>query len=98
VDQGETLRVATLVLYEWWRGKRTADDIAAQEALCPASVAVPFGPEQAALAARLYRRLGRPRPRVVDLAIAACAITDEAGLWTLNPGDFRDIPDLRLVS
>jgi len=35
---------------------------------------------------------------VIDLAIAACALTHEAALWTLNPEDFRDIPGLRLAS
>ena len=33
----------------------------------------------------------------MDLAIAACAIVREAALWTLNPGDFKDIPGLRLA-
>ncbi len=38
----------------------------------------------------------RPRSREVDLAIAACALTQGAALWTLNPRDFSDIPRLRL--
>jgi predicted nucleic acid-binding protein len=33
----------------------------------------------------------------MDLAIAACAIGHGAGLWTLNPDDFRDVPGLVLV-
>lgn len=97
VEEGETFGLSALVLYEWLRGPRSADDLAAQEALCSSAGAIAFGPEEAALAARLYRRLRRPRARVLDLAIAACAITHEAGLWTLNREDFRDIPDLRLV-
>jgi predicted nucleic acid-binding protein len=32
----------------------------------------------------------------VDLAIAACAITWDAELWTLNLGDFADIPGLKV--
>ncbi|HTT61316.1 MAG TPA: hypothetical protein VMG35_05730 [Bryobacteraceae bacterium] len=38
----------------------------------------------------------RARGREVDLAIAACALTREAALWTLHTADFEDIPDLHL--
>ena len=48
-------------------------------------------------AARLYRSVRRPRGRAIDLAVAACALTAGAALWTLNPGDFADVPALRLV-
>jgi predicted nucleic acid-binding protein len=48
------------------------------------------------LAAKLYRTLAGARQRVADLAIAACAVTHGAALWTLSPDDFRDIPDLTL--
>jgi len=34
---------------------------------------------------------------VVREAVAACALTNGAALWTLNPKDFSDIPGLRLV-
>ncbi len=37
-----------------------------------------------------------PRGSEVELAIAACAITWDAELWTLNLVDFDDIPDLRV--
>jgi predicted nucleic acid-binding protein len=43
-----------------------------------ARAALPFGAEEA--------------------AIAACALARKAELWTLNPGDFRDISGLRLTS
>ena len=29
--------------------------------------------------------------------VAACALTQDAALWTLNSQDFRPIPDLDLV-
>jgi predicted nucleic acid-binding protein len=45
----------------------------------------------------LYRKVPRPRGREIDLAIAACALTQDAALWTLNPSDFADIPGLELV-
>ncbi|MGC9949622.1 MAG: hypothetical protein ABSF64_24920 [Bryobacteraceae bacterium] len=44
----------------------------------------------------MYQSLHRGRGREIDLAIAACAITHEAALWTLHAADFKDIPGLRL--
>jgi len=97
IDRRERVLLSTLVLYEWLRGPRFPEEIEAQEALFPAAAAVAFGPEEAALAADLYRALRRPRGRELDLAVAACAITHGAALWTLNRKDFGDIPDLRLL-
>ena len=66
------------------------------EFLLPSDTAIPFGPREAALSARLYRSITRPRGREIDLAIAATAILRDAELWTLNPRDFAGIPELRL--
>lgn len=97
LEQGERILVSALVLYEWLRGPRREEEVAAQEALFPAASAVEFGPEEAVVAARLYQSVERPRGRELDLAIAACALTHEAAFWSLNPRDFRDIPRLRLL-
>ena len=97
VDEGHRLILSTIVLYEWWRGPRTRAELAGQQELFPPEAAVRFGVEEAVLAARLYREMPRARGREVDLAIAACAIANAAAFWTLNPGDFRDIPGLRLI-
>ncbi|MFI5381853.1 MAG: type II toxin-antitoxin system VapC family toxin [Tepidisphaerales bacterium] len=94
--EGERILLPALVLYEWLRGPRLVEELAAQEALFPASSAIPFGPEEAIVSADLYRAVRRPCSREVDLAIAACAIAREAQLWTLNIDDFRDVPGLRL--
>jgi predicted nucleic acid-binding protein len=96
IERGERILIPSLVLYEWLRGPRLPEEIAAQEALFPGEAAVPFGSQEAAMSAKLYRSLRRPRGREIDLAIAACAISREAELWTLNAADFRDIPNLRL--
>ena len=96
IEEGERLLLPSLVLYEWLRGPRRSEELQAQEALLPREEAGPFGPEEAALAARLYTEVRRPRGREMDLAIAAAAMTHEARLWTLNPDDFRDIPGLEL--
>jgi predicted nucleic acid-binding protein len=94
--EGEKLLLPTLVLYEWLRGPRLREELAAQEALFPAKSAIPFGPEEATVSAGLYRAVKRPRGREIDLGIAACALVRGAHLWTLNPADFRDVPSIRL--
>lgn len=94
IERGERLVLPTLVLYEWWRGPRRRAELAAQEALFPSETALPFGIEQAQIAARLYGSVKRPRGREIDLAIAAHAISRDARLWTLNPNDFDDLPGL----
>jgi predicted nucleic acid-binding protein len=97
VSEGDRIAISSLVLYEWRRGQRTRAELAAQESLLPLEDVVSFGPAEAARAAELYRQLTRPRGREIDLAIAACALAHGAGLWTLNPADFKDIPGLTVV-
>lgn len=96
IEAGERLIVPTLVLYEWLRGPRLPEELEAQEALFPSNGGVAFAAAEAAVAAGLYASVDRPRGREIDLAIAACALTRDASLWTLNPGDFRDIRGLTL--
>jgi predicted nucleic acid-binding protein len=97
IEAGKRLALPTLVLFEWWRGPRRTEELAAQEALFPAETSLPFGAPQAETAARLYRSLRKPRDREVDLAIAAHAISRDASLWSINVADFADVPGLRLV-
>ena len=97
IARGERILFTALVLYEWLRGPRREEELAAQEALFPGAAAVAFGPSEGSLAAELYRTVRSPRGREIDLAIAACALTHRAMLWTLNPRDFSDIPRLRLL-
>jgi predicted nucleic acid-binding protein len=95
--EGHRLAISSIVLYEWLRGPRSRAELAVQEDLFPRDRAIPFGPAQAAIAARLYLTVKRPRGREIDLAVAACALQDGAALWTLNGADFRDVPALRLI-
>lgn len=97
IDRHERLALSSIVLYEWLRGPRLPEELLAQEALLPSIAAVPFGPGEAAIGAALYRTVKRARGREIDLAIAAVALAHGAAFWTLDPEDFRDIPDLRLV-
>lgn len=96
LNRGHRIRVPSLVLFEWWRGPRTAGELATQEALFPSEQAVAFGHKEAVLAADLYRTISRPRARAVDIAIAACTMANHARLWTQNIRDFEDIPGLEL--
>jgi predicted nucleic acid-binding protein len=97
VEEGHRVAISSIVLFEWLRGPRTRAELAAQEALLPREDAVSFSAAHAGLAADLYAKVAKPRGREIDLAIAACALDQGAGLWTLNAADFRDVPGLRLV-
>lgn len=97
VADGERIGISSIVLFEWWRGPRTKGELEVQEALLPSRTAAPFATAEAALAAEIYVRLGRPRRREIDIAVGACAIVQGAALWTLNPRDFADIPGLELL-
>lgn len=97
IQNGERLLLPALVLYEWRRGPRLDQELAAQEALLPSSDALAFGTAEAEVASDLYRSISRPRGREIDLAIAAHALLLEATLWTLNRDDFQDIPGLDLA-
>ncbi len=96
VADGVRLAVSSLVLYEWRRGPRVEVELAIESALLGPDAVVDFGEAEARLAAALYRKVKRARGRERDLAIAACAVSRSAQLWTLNPRDFQDIPGLDL--
>ncbi|GIK76644.1 MAG: hypothetical protein BroJett022_03340 [Actinomycetes bacterium] len=96
VEAGERMLMPALVLYEWLRGPRLPEELAAQDALLPAAAALPFGPVEAAAATELYRSASEPRGREVDIAIAAHAIVRDAPVWTLNVADFEDLAGVAL--
>jgi len=96
IEEGERICMSSLVFYEWLRGPRIPQELAAQEGLFPAEKTVAFGATESQIAARLYRSLRRPRGREIDLAIAACALAHGATLWTLNRADFEDVAGLAL--
>lgn len=99
IARGERIQLSAIVLYEWLRGPRQPDELNDQELLFPRDAAVAFGAAEAARAARLYAQVARARVRgrEIDLAIAACAMSYGASLWTLNREDFADITGLILV-
>ena len=93
-EEGHRLSISAIVLYEWLRGPRTRAELACRR-ICSRGAAVTFGAAQAAVAARLYGAVKRPRVREIDLAVAACALHDGSALWTLNPRGFSRSPALR---
>jgi predicted nucleic acid-binding protein len=94
VGDGHRLGVSALVLYEWRRGPRTEIELAIEASLLGPEVVVAFGEVEARLAADVYRKVRRARGREVDIAVAACSMSQGARLWTLNSPDFDDIPGL----
>ena len=96
-ERGDRPVISSIVLFEWLRGPRTYAELTLQEELLPRDQALPFGTAEADAAARIYTRVRKPRGREMDIAIAACTLVHGGALWTLNPEDFRDIPDLRLI-
>jgi predicted nucleic acid-binding protein len=96
VADGIRLGVSSLVLYEWRRGPRIDEELALEAVLVGPDAVTGFGDLEARVAAEVYRRVRRPRGRELDIAIAACALTQDATLWTLNHDDFHDIPGLHL--
>ena len=98
VSASDVLTCSTLVLFEWLRGPRQEIELSTFWRFFDASSLRPFGAAEAATSAALYRDLARARQRQADLAIAACAMEDDATLWTLNAADFEDIPGLKLYS
>ena len=92
----DVVTFSTIVWYEWLRGPRTDEERQAVDAFFASDVLAVFGRREATRAAELYRRVKRARDRQADLAIAACAIEQQARLWTLNRRDFIDVPGLEL--
>lgn len=94
---GQRLAIPALVLFDFRLGPRHPAELASQEELFPSAAALPFAAEDAALAASLYHSLPPGRMGAMALAIAACALRQEAALWTLDREAFTAIPGLVLA-
>ena len=76
------------------RARRIARLSAVEATFDPLPVSVEVARVWGQLAAAVVRRGGNPRPRQIDLAIAATAHVEGVPLLTENVGDFQIIHDL----
>jgi predicted nucleic acid-binding protein len=90
------IQMSAVAWYEFSRGPRTPEQLAAARSFFFEDGIVGFSEELAAGAAESFRRLGSPRRRAADLAIGATAVALEAVLLTRNARDFAGIEGLRL--
>ena len=93
IEGGERLLLPSLVLYEWLRGPRRAEELRPRKRCsrrrAPSVLPRPRAPRSSTSrspAAAVGRSTSRSRP----------APHGGARLWTLNPRDFRDLPGLEL--
>jgi predicted nucleic acid-binding protein len=90
------LQISAIAWYEFSRGPRTPDQLAAARSLFGDDGIVAFSEELAVEAAEVFRRLGSPRRRAADVAIGVTAAASDAMLLTRNKRDFAGIEGLRL--
>lgn len=83
---GESFCASAIVWYEFLCGPVDSTHVSTMRAVVRSIL--PFGPEQAREAARLYNGTGRRRRLRVDAMIAASATTHSVPLATSNTVDF----------
>jgi len=90
------LEMSAVAWYEFCRGPRTPEQIATARALFGDEGIVAFDERLSEQAGQEFRRLGQPRKRAADIAIAVIAVSQSATLLTRNRSDFSDITGLTL--
>ena len=95
IDTGLELATSAICWYEFLSGPVNGDGVEVVGDVIGDRV-LPFGPREAAEAARLFDATGRVRRLRVDAMIAAAAIVAEAELATENGEDFRRFVELGL--
>jgi predicted nucleic acid-binding protein len=93
-DSPDEIEMSALAWYEFCRGPRLPQQEAVARSYLEAEGVVQFDESAAARAADIFRRLGSPRRRAADVAIAAVAIGREARLLTGNTRDYSGIEAL----
>ena len=91
------IRMSAIAWYEFSRGPRTPEQMAAARALFPKSGVVPFSEQLAEQSATVFRQLGSPRKRAADVAIGVSAAAFGAQLFTCNHKHFAGIPNLNIA-
>lgn len=85
---GQTLAASAIVWAEFLNGPVTPVEVARAEAILELRI-IPFGRQEAALAADLFNKTGRRRGSRFDCLIAATAIAAQAEAATVNQQDFK---------
>jgi predicted nucleic acid-binding protein len=99
LEAGAPIAMSAWAWYEFRRGPRTPEQLAAASMLLGEGGIVPLSGDIAETAAEIFRSLGSPRRRAADIVIGATAKVCEATLLSRNAGDFVGIVglDLRVV-
>lgn len=95
-DSTATIEISAIAWYEFCRGPRSPEQLALAQSLLEEDGVIAFDGDVAAHAADLFRRLGSPRKRAVDIAIATVAISRGARLLTGNTRDYSGVGGLLL--
>ena len=95
-DSTAVIEISAIAWYEFCRGPRTPDQVAIARDVLEDDGVIGFDEDLIAHAADLFRRLGSPRKRAADVAIATTALARGARLLTGNVGDYRGIDGLLL--
>jgi predicted nucleic acid-binding protein len=90
------IEASAIAWYEFARGPRTPEQLAVARDLFGDDGVISFSEELAEAAADQFRRLGSPRKRAADIAIAIVARARKAVLLTRNARDFSGIADLEI--
>ena len=93
-DEDAELEMSAIAWYEFARGPRSPEQLTTARALFQEDGIVAFSEMHAESSSDLYRRLGSPRKRAADVAIAVTAIARGAILLTGNTRDYTDIEGL----
>ena len=95
-DSDASIEISAIAWYEFCRGPRVPEQEALARSYLETDGIIPFDETIAANAADLFRRLGRPRKRAADVAIAATALFRGARLLSANTRDYSGIEGLKL--
>jgi predicted nucleic acid-binding protein len=91
-----SIEMSSIAWYEFSRGPRTPEQLARARALIDPEGIVGFAEAHAERAADVFRRLGSPRKRAADIAIACIALERNARLLSSNLRDYSGIDGLKL--
>jgi predicted nucleic acid-binding protein len=97
-DSDAEIQMSAVAWYEFARGPRTPEQLAVARSFLGEDGVLAFSEALAEKAAEVFRRLGSPRKRAGDVAIAVTAVAHDAVLITRNARDFAGIPDLQAES